>query len=143
MKGANMIQRILIGYDESGPSKRAFEHALELATRFGAELLLVTVVRIPESGLLAEVEGVIDNAEEHFKEAIVEMQKRAQKVGVTMASEVVAGHPAEQIVHLAELRHADLVVLGSRGRSKVSHWMLGSVSERVMRYAHCPVTVIR
>lgn len=143
MKGANMIQRILVAYDESGPSKRAFEHALELAKRFGAELLLVTVVRIPESGLLAEVEGVIDNAEEHFKEAIVEMQKRAQEVGVTMVSEVVAGHPAEQIVHLAEMRHVDLVVLGSRGRSKVSRWMLGSVSERVMRYAHCPVTIIR
>lgn len=100
MKGANMIQRILVGYDESGPSKRAFAHALELAHRFGAELLVVSVVRIPESGLLAEVEGVIDTAEEHFKEAFLGMQQRAKEVDVTMASEVVAGHPAEQIVHL-------------------------------------------
>ena len=138
-----MIQRILVGYDESGPSKRAFAHALELAHRFGAELLVVSVVRIPESGLLAEVEGVIDTAEEHFKEAFVGMQQRAKEAGVTMASEVVAGHPAEQIVHLAELRHVDIVVLGSRGRSKVSRWLLGSVSERVLRYAHCPVTIIR
>jgi nucleotide-binding universal stress UspA family protein len=71
------------------------------------------------------------------------MQQRAKEAGVTMASEVVAGHPAEQIVHLAELRHVDIVVLGSRGRSKVSRWLLGSVSERVLRYAHCPVTIIR
>lgn len=138
-----MIQRILVGYDESGLSKRAFAHALELAHRFGAELLVVSVVRIPESGLLAEVEGVIDTAEEHFKEAFVGMQQRAREVDVKMQSEVVAGHPAEQIVHLAELKHADIVVLGSRGRSKVSRWLLGSVSERVLRYAHCPVTIIR
>jgi len=138
-----MIQRILVGYDESGPARRAFEHALELARRFGAELLVVTVVRIPESGLLAEVEGVIDTAEGRFKEAFVEMGKRAREVGVKLESDVVAGHPAEQIVHLAELRHVDLIVLGSRGRSKVSRWMLGSVSERVLRYAHAPVTVIR
>lgn len=143
MKGANMIQRILVGYDESGPSKRAFEHALELAKRFGAELLVVSVVRIPESGLLAEVEGVIDSAEEHFKEELTRMRERALEMGVKLASEVVAGHPAEQLVHLAELRHADLIVIGSRGRSKVSRWMLGSVSERVLRYAHCPVTIIR
>ena len=138
-----MIQRILVGYDESGPSKRAFAHALELAHRFGAELLVVSVVRITESGLLAEVEGVIDTAGEYFKEAFVGMQQRAREVDVTMASEVVAGHPAEQIVHLAELKHVDIVVLGSRGRSKVSRWLLGSVSERVLRYAHCPVTIIR
>ena len=48
-----------------------------------------------------------------------------------------AGHPAEQIVHLAELRHVDLVVLGRRGRSKISRWVLGSVSERLMRYLRC------
>lgn len=141
--GTPPIRRVLVGYDESGPSQRAFDHALELAGRFGAELLVVTVVRIPESGLLAEVEGVIDAAEEHFKAALEGMAARARERGVTLTSEVVAGHPAEQIVHLAELRHADLIVLGSRGRSKVSRWMLGSVSERVLRYAHCPVTVIR
>jgi len=138
-----MIQRILLGYDESAPAKRALEHALELARRFGAELLVVTVVRIPESGLLAEVEGVIDTAEEHYKEAFAAMAKRAEREGVKLTAEIVAGHPAEQLVHLAELRHADLVVIGSRGRSKVSRWMLGSVSERVLRYAHCPVTIIR
>ncbi len=143
MNGAATIQRILVGYDESGPAKRAFEHALELAHRFGAELLVVSVVRIPESGLLAEVEGVIDTAEEHFKEAFAQMQRAAVEAGVRFSGEVVAGHPAEQLVHLAELKRADLVVLGSRGRSKVSRWLLGSVSERVLRYAHCPVTIIR
>jgi nucleotide-binding universal stress UspA family protein len=137
------IRRILVGYDESAPSERAFDHALELAKRFGAELLVVSVVRIPESGLLADVEGVSDIAGERFAEAFSTMQRRARELGVTLVTEVVAGHPAEQIVHLAELRRVDLIVVGSRGRSKVSRWMLGSVSERVLRYAHCPVTIIR
>lgn len=143
MSGATTIQRILVGYDESEPSQRAFDHALELARRFNAELLVVSVVRIPESGLLAEVEGAIDTAEEHFKESFARMAERARELGVRMETQVVAGHPAEQIVHLAELRHVDQIVLGSRGRSKVARWMLGSVSERVVRYARAPVTVIR
>lgn len=138
-----MIQRILVGYDESEPSRHAFAHALELARRFHAELLVVAVVRVPEPAIFPEVEGIVDNAQEHFKEAFRTLTEEAQASGIILKTEVAVGHPAEQIVHLAETRQVDLIVVGSRGASRMKRWMLGSVSERVLRYAHCPVTIIR
>lgn len=138
-----MIQSILVGYDDSELSQRAFTHALELARRFRASLLVLTVVRIPEPAIFAEVEGIIDTAEEHFKDAFRKLIEQAQAAGVTLETQVVVGHPAEQIVHIAETRHVDLIIMGSRGLSRMKRWMLGSVSERVLRYAHCPVTIVR
>jgi nucleotide-binding universal stress UspA family protein len=49
---------------------------------------------------------------------------------------------AEQLVLAAERHHADLIVMGRRGKSTFKRWMLGSISERVLGYAHCPVLVI-
>ena len=138
-----MIQSILVGYDESDSSTRAFAHALELARRFKASLLVVAVVRVPEPAIFTEVEGIIDAAQQHFKEAFRVLTEQAQAGGVVIETEVVVGHPAEQLVHTAEVRRIDLIVLGSRGLSRMKRWMLGSVSERVLRYAHCPVTIIR
>jgi len=138
-----MIQTILVGYDESESSRHAYAHALDLARRYKARLLVVTVVRIPEPAIFTEVEGIIDNAEQHFQAVFRDLVAEAQASGLTVATEVVLGHPAEQIIHLAETRQVDLVVLGSRGRSRMKRWMLGSVSERVLRYAHCPVTIVR
>ena len=138
-----MIQSILVGYDDSDLSKRAFAHALELAKRFRASLLVLAVVRIPEPAIFTEVEGIIDAAQEHFRGSFRMLTEQAQSAGVTISTEVVVGHPAEQIVHIAETRQVDLIVVGSRGVSRMKRWMLGSVSERVLRYAHCPVMIIR
>ena len=138
-----MIQTILVGYDESESSRRAFTHALELARRFKAKMLVVAVIRIPEPAIFAEVEGIIDAGQEHFQEAFRALTEQAQASGVLIETEVIVGHPAEQLVHVAEMRRIDLIVLGSRGTSRMKRWMLGSVSERVLRYAHCPVTIVR
>jgi nucleotide-binding universal stress UspA family protein len=138
-----MMQSILVGYDESEASVRAFTHALELAMRFKGHILVVSVVRVPEPAIFTEVDGIIDAAQQHFAEVFRELVARGQAVGVAVETEVIVGHPAEQLVHLAEVRRVDLIVLGSRGLSRMKRWMLGSVSERVLRYAHCPVTIIR
>jgi nucleotide-binding universal stress UspA family protein len=53
------------------------------------------------------------------------------------------GHPAEQIVRVAERENANLIVMGRRGKTTIERWMLGSVSERVLRYAHGSVLVVR
>jgi nucleotide-binding universal stress UspA family protein len=64
-------------------------------------------------------------------------------MAVELESHVAVGHPAEQILRCAEDFHADLIVMGRRGMTRATRWILGSVSERVMRYAHCPVTVVK
>jgi nucleotide-binding universal stress UspA family protein len=60
-----------------------------------------------------------------------------------MITQVAVGHPAEQVLWQPEDNQADLVVMGRRGLTRATRWILGSVSERVMRYAHCPVTVVK
>jgi len=68
--------------------------------------------------------------------------EKARGQGLVVQTDIAVGHPAEQIIHRAELDGIDLIVLGRRGRSMIARMMLGSVSERVLRYAHCPVMVV-
>jgi nucleotide-binding universal stress UspA family protein len=138
-----LIGKILVGYDGSEAAQHAFRHALEMARRYEARLVVASVVRVPESGLLTEVEGVVDVAEVQMEPVFAELRTRAGEAGVPLETRLVVGHPAEQLVHLAQVEGVDLIILGSRGLSGVKRWMLGSVSERVLRYAHCPVTIIR
>jgi nucleotide-binding universal stress UspA family protein len=61
---------------------------------------------------------------------------------VSLETRIQAGHPADTLVRVAREEGFDLIVLGRRGLTPVQRWMLGSVSERVLRYAHCPVMVV-
>lgn len=82
-------------------------------------------------------------AREHYEEAFAKLRNEAARRGVAVRATVEVGHPAEQIVRLAERERGDLIVMGRRGKTTLTRWMLGFVSERVLRYAHCPVWVVR
>jgi nucleotide-binding universal stress UspA family protein len=138
-----MIKTILVAFDGSEQSRKAFEFGLEVAAKFSARLVVVGVIRLPEPAVEAEVEGMLDRGKEHFAEAFAALEKEASRRGVTFGYRVAVGHPAEQIVREAEDMHADLIVMGRRGMTRATRWILGSVSQRVMAYAHCPVTVIK
>jgi nucleotide-binding universal stress UspA family protein len=71
------------------------------------------------------------------------LREEAKSAGVSLETEVVVGHPAEQIVRKAKELDMDLVVVGHRGMSRIEEWLLGSVSKRVSSYAHCAVTIVR
>jgi len=68
--------------------------------------------------------------------------EKARFRNLEVKTDMAVGHPAEQIIHRAEADGIDLIILGRRGRSMISRMMLGSVSERALRYAHCPVMVV-
>jgi nucleotide-binding universal stress UspA family protein len=137
-----MFEKILVGYDGSKQSEKAFGIALEIATRFGAGVLAVSIVRPPEPAAEGELAAVIDDAKDHFEEAFSKLRKSAAERRVALETEVEVGHPAEQLVMAAERHGADLIVMGRRGKSKFQRWMLGSISGRVLEYAHCPVLVV-
>jgi nucleotide-binding universal stress UspA family protein len=63
--------------------------------------------------------------------------------GVFPKFEIRVGHPAEQIVHFAEINHIDHIVMGHRGKAFLERWLVGSVSKRVMTNARCTVSVVR
>ena len=135
------MKRILVAYDGSDGSRRAFELALDLAGKYVAELLVLTVVRVPEPTTSLELEALLDNAQRHFEQDFAELRARAGAVPIR--TEIEVGHPAEHIVARAEKEGFDLIVMGRRGRTTLGRFMLGSVSERVLRYAHCAVTIVK
>lgn len=138
-----MIRSILVAYDDSDPSRRAFDLACELAAKFKARLLLLAVVRLPEPTTSLEMGALLDDAKDHYAKAFEELRDRTNPHGIDFTASVEVGHPAEHVVGLAERERVDLIVMGRRGRTQVGRFILGSTSERVLRYAHCAVTVVK
>jgi nucleotide-binding universal stress UspA family protein len=137
-----MLKTVLVAFDGSDQSRKAFDFALEVAARFEAKMVVVGVIRLPEPAISVEIDAMLDRGKEHFAEEFQRLGERARHLGVGIDLRVVVGHPAEQIVREAEDVHADLIVMGRRGMTRATRWILGSVSQRVMAYAHCPVTVV-
>lgn len=138
-----VFRSILVGYDGSVQAEKAAAVAFSLAEALDSRVLLFAVARPPEPATSVEVHAVLDDAKEHYMEGFNRILARARERGILVETEIVVGHPAEQIIHHAETRDVDLVILGRRGTSMFEKLILGSVSERVLRYAHCPVMVIR
>lgn len=117
--------------------------ALELARAYKSQVMAVAVVRPPE---FAELEGEIENALEEVKGSLAEAfrwaRETASKRQVPLQLYRRVGHPAEVLIRFAEEQQAGLIILGRRGLTTAQRWMLGSVSERVLRYAPCPVMVV-
>jgi len=133
---------MLVGYDGSPQSEKAVEVAFSLADCIDSTVLIFAVARPPEPATSVELEAVLDDAKEHYEEGFKKIMEKARGHEFNVQTAMAVGHPAEQIIHRAETDGIDLIVLGRRGRSKIARMMLGSVSERVLRYAHCPVMVV-
>ncbi|MBI2302936.1 MAG: universal stress protein [Armatimonadetes bacterium] len=138
-----MLNRILCAYDGSAPAEKAFAFAVELAERFEAELLVLSVARPPEPPELVETAAVLDSARAFYAEQFERLRAQEAARTVRLRFDVAVGHPAEQIVHRAEAEGSDLIVVGHRGKSLLARWLLGSVSKRVLSYAPCAVLVVR
>ena len=138
-------QKILVATDGSACSLRAGEHAVYLAGRLGAELIALNVVNID----WAYHAGI------HYGEAITELEKNGQaatkaiedltlKDGVRCERRVIKGYkPHQTIVKVAEKEGVDCIVVGSIGTGAFERVMLGSESEKVVRFAKCPVLLVR
>jgi nucleotide-binding universal stress UspA family protein len=148
------MERILVGVDGSEPSLKAVDFAADLASKYDAELILLKVVgdRPPELGAaveqyahsehisVPEAELVLTMADNILENARSEARRKgAAKISV----EPSFGDPAEQIVTAARDREIDLIVVGNRGHGRLAGLLLGSVAQKVISLAHCPVVVVR
>lgn len=136
------FRKLLIGYDGSPQADKAVDIGFSLAECLDATVLVFAVARPPEPSTSVELEAVLDDAKELFEEGFKKILEKARSCGLEVKTDMAVGHPAEQIIHRAEADGVDLIILGRRGRSMISRMMLGSVSERALRYAHCPVMVV-
>lgn len=136
--------KILLATDGSGAAKRAAQTAVELANSTGSELHEVFVEELP---VMAETYAApsADRPEtEEARRLLDEQVKRIEEAGASVAgAHLRTGRPAREIIELSEEIGADLIVVGNRGLTEMERLVLGSVSEAVVRYASCPVLVVR
>jgi nucleotide-binding universal stress UspA family protein len=142
------MRHILAPTDFSEGSIRALEYALGLAQTYGAKLTLLHVVELPSY----LVDG---HAPAHMSTALHdEMQRQAQRelahllpetrdAQVAIARQVVMGVPYQKILETAAAEKIDCIVMATHGRTGLSHMLMGSVAERVLRLAPCPVLTLR
>jgi len=136
------IQRILVAFDASPHAEHALDVALSMAGDMKAKLFVVSVIRPPEPAESAEFNAVLENGRERFESSFAPLRERARQKEIELETDIALGHPAEQIIHKADTIQASLIVMGKRSHTILHRWMLGSNSERVLRYAHCPVMIV-
>lgn len=138
-----MITKLLVAYDGSKQSEKAFQFALDLASKYSAKMLVLAVARPPEPPVQVEMEAVLESAAEYYREHFKRLSEQTATSGIEAVFQVKVGHPAEQIVHVAKQQQADAIVMGHRGETLLQRWLLGSVAKRVLSYAHCTVFIVR
>ena len=134
---------ILVGHDGSRDAETAFEDALDLAALARAQLSVVSVASPPEPPTEVETQAAIEAATALYEKLFESLRRQAQERQVELRTHVLVGHPADQILKTAAAQHADLIVVGHRGRSAIREWVSGSTSRRVVSHANCPVLVVR
>ena len=125
-----MLKKILVAYDGSESAGRAFRFALDLAKPFEASITILAVAIPPEPPTMVETKAMLENATEHYEQLFSKLRDEARDAGIAVQTKVVIGHPADQVVHVAAQERMDLIVMGHRGKSMISRWLLGSVSKR-------------
>lgn len=142
------IKTILFPTDFSQGARAAMDHAVSLAQDYDAKLILLYVIQdisIAEWYIPSSL-SVTDLVEDMQKSAWKEMDKwgreAAGKVKDT-EKQVVRGVPFVEIIRTAKERNADLIVIGTHGRTGIDHMLFGSTAEKVVRKAGCPVLTVR
>jgi len=145
--GSLKLRTILVPMDFSAASHRALELAKELAKGAGpAHLILVHAYYVPielEQFLIQQGDPVLERLSESVTKDLEKILTGLQDAGISSEYLASRGAPEKLIVELAKQKHADLIVMGTHGRRGLSHLLLGSVAERVVRTAECAVMTVQ
>ena len=142
------IKTILFPTDFSNGARAAMDHAISLAKDYQAKLILLYVIQdisiaewyIPSSISAGElIEDMQKSAWQEMDKWIAEVSKQVKDV----EKMVVRGVPFVEIIQTAKERNADLIVIGTHGRTGIDHMLFGSTAEKVVRKAACPVLTVR
>lgn len=138
-----MYARILLPTDGSDAGHNAVDQAIQLASQLNASLHVLFVVE----NLPYAPEMVDDTVELQLQaigeEALSEIESQATDAGIEVTTELRHGTPHRMIIEYAESNNCDLIVMGTHGRSGLDRYLLGSVTERVVRSSDTPVLTVR
>ncbi len=143
------IRRILVPVDLSGTAEHALVYAGEFAEKLGAQLTILYVVPEPAAVLPDMMMPVpvatadVDDLTAAGRQSLADLIAATNLGRLNPTTEVRLGDAAEEIVAAAKELNADLLVVGTHGRSGLKHLLLGSVAEHVVRHAPCPVLTVR
>jgi nucleotide-binding universal stress UspA family protein len=142
-------KRFLIPHDFSPYADRALTYAIDLGKALHAHLTLLHIIQsLPlavgigdASAALADT--YLQDLESEANRRLNEAYRRVQQAGLQGDAMVLHGVPFQTIIEVAADKHTDLIVMGTHGRTGLTHIFLGSVAEKVVRLASCPVLVVR
>ena len=138
--------KILIANDGSKAAKRAVDFGIKFASKYGAKVYAVFVINITayekvyQSNWSSEVLQTFDKVANRETSYVVE---KAKSSGLDAEPVILKGSAAEKILDFADKHDIDMIVVGSLGKSGIEHFTLGSVSEKIVRYAKVPVLVVK
>ena len=138
-----MFSNMLIAVDGSESAGKAFQRAIYLAQKCNSKLDLVHVVQCEVGGDSANTFEMIEELKDKAKKMLEEYRVEAAKNNVPIQITIMQGDPAKVIIELAKAKSYDLIIMGTRGRSSFHELLIGSVSQKVMHHASCPVMVVR
>ena len=142
------VKKILVPVDFSEPSRTALRAACGIARRYGAQITLLNVYQIPgfvyPDGFMPASPDTMRELIEQTETALATQKASAERDGVaSVVTKASEGAPFAEILGEAEAGAYDLIVMGTHGRTGLSHTFLGSVAENVVRRALCPVLTVR
>jgi nucleotide-binding universal stress UspA family protein len=142
------IRQILAPTDFSESSQQAVAYAFEMAQTFRAKLLLLHVIEMPAypiDGFVPPSVGttLLEDLERQAQLDLAQVLPGPQDDKVEVTRQVVVGIPYRKLAEVAAAEKTDLIVMATHGRTGLSHLVMGSVAERVVRTAPCPVLTIR
>jgi nucleotide-binding universal stress UspA family protein len=136
------VKTILLAYDDTEPSRRALDRAATLAEAFGSRVLVTSIASLvhssPRSVTQIDRGGGVGTQTDEVRQAQTMLEER----GIAAESVTAVGDPASAIAQLAEDRHADLVVIGTRGVGPVQRLLGQSVSQAVSRRVSCDLLIV-
>ena len=148
-----LIKNILVAIDGSKSADRALDFALDLATKYSAKIVLISVfeplsvsmitlgIGLSPVNLAGHIDGLMDFRKKILLNALKKARNTNSELVVTKI--LAEGRPSDKIVETAKEQQCDLIVIGSRGLGGIKEFFLGSVSDRVAHHAHCPVLIIK
>jgi nucleotide-binding universal stress UspA family protein len=143
-----LIHRILVATDFSDSARGALDHGGTLAAQLGVPLVLLhvyvnPVVVAPDGYMMATLEDPAAMRGQ-LEAALARLRSRARELGARSVEVALGeGTPWSEIIRIARERQCDLIVMGTHGHSGLSHFLLGSVAEKVVRKAEVPVLIVR
>lgn len=139
-----MYNEILVPTDGSPAAESAIEHAVDLAKRYGARIHgLYAVDATSFASVEVGTDLVVDALETEGTEAVARIERAALDAGLDVVTTVSSGTASRSILEYADEHDIDLVVMGTHGRRGVERFLMGSVTERVVRNADVPVMTVR